>query len=150
MDRSTIVRGTIANGTTAYAAGDQVGIVVPLTGWQIASNTVTIESVTLIQSSGYAGAFDLHFFDTSPTVVADNAAGTFSYADMQGHHLGMVKIATTDITNVGGQFVATLRNVELKVQSNSGTLYLNGITQGTQTFTAVSHVVVVLGIEQGG
>lgn len=148
--RSIVIRSTIVNGTAAYASGDQLGAAVALTGWQVATATCNVMHITVTYLSGYASAIDLHYFDSSPTVVADNAAGTFTVANMTSNYLGKVSFAATDFTTVGGHYTATLRSVGLTLQATNGTVYCDALIGGTPTYIAASHVIVTHGLLQDG
>ena len=152
LNKTAVVRGTVANGTAAYAAGEQVGAAVAFSDWSHGNTTGNIMDLDVVLLSGYATPLHLFFWNASPTLVADNAAGTFTVANQGANRLGQISIAATDWTTVGGHFSYTARSVGLSVQSDTGIFYMSVLTGtgGTPTFNAASHIVVTAGILQDG
>jgi hypothetical protein len=73
----------LTTATTAYASGDQLGTILTFTNAVRQTGTTgVIQSATLLDQSQVIGAVDLFLFTQSVTLAADNAAASFSDADM--------------------------------------------------------------------
>jgi hypothetical protein len=70
------------NPPTAYVSGDQFGALVTLTNAaRVSGGTGTIVGVAIQSGSDVIGTFDVVFFESTVTAVADSAAFTLSDAD---------------------------------------------------------------------
>ena len=70
------------NPPAAYVSGDQFGLLVTLTGAaRVSGGTGTITGVAIQSGSDVVGTFDVVFFESTVTAVADSAAFTLSDAD---------------------------------------------------------------------
>lgn len=73
----------LTTATTAYTSGDQLGTILTFTNAvRQTGATGIIQSATIMDQSQVMGAVDLFLFDRSVTLAADNAAASFSDADM--------------------------------------------------------------------
>ena len=72
----------VTTATTAYVAGDQVGLPITLANAaRVSGGSGTIVGATLIDQSDIIGAYDLVIFDSSVTLATDNLAFAISDAD---------------------------------------------------------------------
>lgn len=73
----------LTTATTAYTSGDQLGTILTFANAvRQTGATGIVQSATLMDQSQVMGAVDLFLFDRSVTLAADNAAASFSDADM--------------------------------------------------------------------
>jgi hypothetical protein len=73
----------LTTATTAYTSGDQLGTILTFANAvRQTGATGVIQSATLLDQSQVIGAVDLFLFTQSVTLAADNAAASFSDADM--------------------------------------------------------------------
>lgn len=109
---------TVTNG--AYTIGDVVGGIITFTAAVSAVNKRSlVRSVTLCGTPS-AIPYNLMFFTAAlATPPADNAAFTLAAADFP-KFLGGVPIAAGDyVSEVGGKYLATVRNAGLQVQAGA-------------------------------
>lgn len=113
---------TTSSASTAYAAGDQFGAIQTLTvaASSRPNSPVVLKSVTVIDKSNQKPAFDIVFFKTVPTLVADNAAADITDADAITA-LGIVNVAVTDYASFTSNALASVKNINLVLAPNSGT-----------------------------
>lgn len=123
----------VTTATTAYTAGDQVGTLISLTNAaRYSGGTGTITSVTLIDQSDIAGAYDVIFFRASVTLAADNAAFAISDADSL-NIAGYIQLA--GMIDIGNNRVASAYNLAIPYDCSGGTtLYAALITRVGHTF----------------
>ena len=123
----------VTTATTAYVAGDQVGVQITVANAaRLTGGGGMIVGVTLIDQSDIIGAYDVVFFDSSVTLAADNAAFAISDADS----LKIVAIAQLagafDITN---NRVGQAYNLAIPYVCSGGTsLFAALITRAGHTF----------------
>lgn len=128
--------------TTAYAAGDAVGIT--------AGSVLTFQNATLINSgSGKIksvlvaksaasitnASFRLYLYNTAPTAIADNSAWTVLYADREK------LIGYVDVTMVGpasGAGAVGFANVDIPFQAAAGSKAIYGVLVATAAYTPAS------------
>jgi hypothetical protein len=73
----------LTTATTTYASGDQLGTILTFANAvRQTGATGVIQSATLLDQSQVIGAVDLFLFAQSVTLASDNAAASFSDADM--------------------------------------------------------------------
>lgn len=113
---------TLTLDTNAYAQNDVLAAPQELTNVAaVEGGTVVLSSVRLLSLDNNARAIDLWFFDADMSMGAENAAIGPSDSDMSDHHLGTVKIAATDYTNLAESQEATIRNINLPLQCAAAT-----------------------------
>jgi hypothetical protein len=123
----------VTTATTAYTAGDQVGVVFTIANAaRVSGGGGVITGVTLIDQSDIIGAYDLVIFDSTVTLAADNAAFAISDADAL-KIVAIVQLAGAfDITN---NRIAQAYNLAVPyVCSGSTSLFGALITRGGHTF----------------
>ena len=131
--------------TTQYAAGDQVADSTPSV-LEFAVSRVTGGTGVIIHASCTDSAnqatkpnLRLYLFDTTPTVVADNAAWTPSDADMV-NIIGYVEFASWEIglATVGadGNCVSLATNLQIPFDCTNGNIY--GLLVVRNAYTPVS------------
>jgi len=93
---------TRPSNTTAYAAGDVVGdtggsAIITLTNMGPSNGFILIQSISLVFSDSTIpsgmGAFRVHFYSSSPTAIADNAAFNLVSGD-RASYVGFVDLPT--------------------------------------------------------
>ena len=123
----------VTTATTAYTAGDQVGVLATVGGAaRVTGGGGTIVGVTLIDQSDIIGAYDVVFFDSTVTLAADNAAFAISDADS----LKIVAIAQlAGAFDIGNNRVAQAYNLAIPYVCSGGTsLYAALISRLGHTF----------------
>lgn len=133
----------LTTATTTYASGDQLGTILTFAN-AVRQNGATgvIQSATLLDQSQVIGAVDLFLFDRSVTLASDNAAASFSDADML-NCLGIISFpAPTSVAAVNS--LSTVVS-GLGIMPNATSLYgalvtrsANAVFAGGATSLAVS------------
>ena len=149
---------TISSASTAYAAGDMVGAIQTLSCGQGANTSfsvgsgrnqapVLLQDVTIIEQSTQQATFDIIFFDSPPTVVADNAAAAVSDAQMASSCLGVVTVDTWKALATNA--VGTKANAGLLLKpATSGTVWAMPVIRTASTFTVASGLVFKYGFSR--
>lgn len=149
--RVKLIRKTPTIDTAAYGAGDRLGSIITFTDALADQKQGIVRSLTVIIESATLGGANLHLFRALPTVAsADNAALDITDAEMTAKYLGSINIGTTAETilvSLAASTAATVKGIDLAVDSKDGNLY--GVLEvlGTPTFTAADDLTVVLGVE---
>lgn len=146
--RIQVASAGLTTATTAYTAGDQLGTEMTFaSAARVSGGTSTVVSATLVDKAKVVGAVDLFLFDRSVTPAADNAANSWSDADML-FCLGVISFysmfqsANNYIGVAGG-------GLPLIIQPNATSIFGHLITRSGHTFFgAVGDLVVSLGIVQ--
>lgn len=143
---SVVLELTPTLDTSAYASGDRLGSIMTLTGASRATGEcTTLIDVAVIDQAKQSQAFDIEFFDESPTVAsADNAAIDISDSEMADKWQGRVSVATTDYAAFAGNSSASpAASVKgLKPIAGSKNLFaLLVCRSGTPTYAAGSLVI---------
>lgn len=133
---------TLAN-AGAYLANDQVGAVTKLANIMADSGGRALLKSITFQDLDYNGlAFELWFFGTEPTTVADNAA--FSMTDANAAKaLGVVFFSdptnqnTYDDVNNGHAVISCVKSINLVLKAAAGSrdLWMVMVTRDTPTHT---------------
>lgn len=136
----------IDNAAAAYSANDMVGTVQTIPVHSIANRGVHIVGALVRDTNEQAPDLDLHFWSTSPTVAADNAAYTFLDADMAlGYFIGKIVVATANYTNISGACDYAYKTADLKAPTSTTFLYLScKLKTAGETWTAASSLKVRL------
>ena len=149
---------TRPSNTTAYTAGDVVGdtggsAIITLPSIGPSGGYVLLQSVSLIFSdtaviSGM-GAYRLHFYQASPTAIADNAAFDLVSGE-RATYMGFVDLsAPTDF----GSSLYTQTDYPgrlIKLASGSSTLYAELETKGAYTPASASTIDVRVATLEAG
>lgn len=131
----------------AYSAGDVVGGEITLTDAMRASDgTGVLHSLLVYTEDGETPELQFLIFDSAPgATLADNAAYAWTSGDWD-KLLGVVHVATSDYVTLGGDGIASLRNVGLPVKANgSAHLYTYIVCVGTPTFSATTDLTLLFG-----
>lgn len=144
--------------TTAYAAGDVVGdtggsAILTLSNIGPSGGSVLVQSVELIFSdsaviSGMA-AFRLHFYQASPTAIADNAAFDLVSGDRASYR-GFVDISAPQDLGSSLFAQADYPGRLIKLASASTTLYAELETRGAYTPASASTIEVRVATLEAG
>jgi len=132
----------IANGTSAYTAGDAVGALLTIDAPSPVSTgdagpQALVNSLVLIDTENKKPALDVLFFDQAPTDPGDNAAFAPSAADA-AKLVGMISIATTDWKTFGSRAFVSLGALAKSMQYSGHTLYALVVIQSTPTYSGSS------------
>jgi hypothetical protein len=121
--------------TTAYTAGDQFGTLISLTNAvRVSGGSGVIVGVGLQSASDSIGPFDVVFFDSAPTLAADNAAFAISDTDIL-KVVGLVSLAGA--YDLGANRICQAFNLAAPyVCSGSTTLYAALIIRSVATLVA--------------
>lgn len=140
----TVTSAGLTTSVTNYATGDQMGTEVTLASTRTARG-ITIQSAVAIDKAKVLGAFDLFIFNAATTPASDNAANSWSDADMI-NCLGVIHF--TDVMTSANNYAIMATNLPLVLKPTSGTsLYFDFVTRTANVFFgAVGDIVVNLGI----
>lgn len=154
----TAVTITRPSNTTAYTAGDVVGdtggsAIITLSGIGPSGGYVLLQSVSLVFSdtsvpSGM-GAFRLHFYNASPTAIADNAAFDLVSGE-RSSYMGYVDLSAP--LDFGSSLYTQVdySGRMLKLASASTTLYAELETRGAYTPVSASTIAVRVATLEAG
>jgi hypothetical protein len=130
--------------TTAYAAGDVVGTastgVLTLNGAAKSnSGGGRILGVRLNKSGTTVtnATFTVHFYNTAPTAVADNAAWDSLYAEAE-YYIGSTALTLMTAGGAGGGFTSLVVNPPLWYQTASGSKALYAVITAAAAYTPAS------------
>jgi hypothetical protein len=149
--KSKIVSATPTLDTNIYASGDRVGSVMTFSSaMDDSSGTGTVVSVVILDKAAQGSALSLLLFNDLPTVAsADNAALDISDTEME-KCVGVIPIASGDYVTATSGSVATVRSVNLLLNSAKSANNLTGTnlygvlkSGGTPTYAASSLIVKV-------
>lgn len=148
LGESRVVDATSAGlttATTAYVTGDQLGTELSFTSIVRTGKGAVINSAVLVDKAKVTGSVDLFLFDASVTPAADNAANSWSDADML-KCIGIVHF--TDSVTSALNSVNAATNLPIVVKPGTGTtIYGHLVTRSGHTFFgAVGDLVVRLGV----
>ncbi len=123
--RVQVTSAGLTNAT--YAAGDQLGNQYEITNAARASGgTGRITSVMLLDEADVIGPVSVLFFDRSVTAAADNAAASFSDADL----LFLVGVAElVQVTDTANNRAVVAHNLSIPYTCNATSLFANVITR---------------------
>jgi hypothetical protein len=145
---SRIITATSAGLTTAstsYTAGDQLGTELTLSSILRAAKGCTIQSAVLIDKAKVVGAVDLFLFSAATTPASDNAANSWSDADM-ANLIGVVHF--TDVMQSANNVVVPGTNLPIVLKPGSGTSIFGDLVTrtGHGVFGATTDLIVALGV----
>lgn len=146
-----VVSVDIANTTTAYTSGDQIGDVVRIPDAILDSTScVDVESLVLLDSDGKSVNLEVYFLTDNPaSATGDNEAADLSAADLKNLLAGSIEISswsTLDNCSHG-----TALNQQLKIQGtvkNSKDLYVMLVARGDVTWSAENTLTLKIGLNQ--
>lgn len=152
--KSIIVTITPTVDTNIYASGDQIGVANELPNMcdSSGSDTLTIQDVIVLDKAKQKAAFDILFFNDSPTLAsADNAALSITDAEMAAKFIGRVSVAAADYKDTASNSDMTRTNIGLLVKGAGAgrrSLWCVLQSQGTPTYTSASDLVIRIGAFQ--
>ncbi len=129
----------------AYATGDQIGTLQTIQISSAGRVGAEITLITVLDLNSQKSALDLFFFDRSVTVAADNAAASFSDADMR-FCLGVVNVLVADYDDNAANSIATVNpgNGFPVISSTAGVnLFLAVVSRGAPDYNTGPLVVTV-------
>lgn len=131
---------------TTYASGDQLGTEITVTTGAGASGYATITALTLVDYNKVLGAVDALFFNAATTPAADNAANSWSDADMNKIIAGGWAQLPAPIVGANN-YVASVPNLWINGRTDaSGNFYLDLITRSANAvFGAVGDIHIKVG-----
>jgi hypothetical protein len=139
--------------TNAYATGDHLGTLMTLSNAVERSlGSAILHGLTIIDKAEQKSAVDVLFFNSAPTIAsADNAALDITDAEMAAKFIGLISVASADYKDIDGSSVATLRGLDLLLQSaklsgqiannDAKNLYAILCSRGSPTYAATDLVV---------
>lgn len=141
----TVTSAGLTTASTAYTSGDQMGTEITVTTAVRAARGLTVQAAVAIDKAKVIGAFDLFCFQAATTPAADNAANSWSDADML-NLVGVIHFS--DVMTSANNYVVMATNLPLVLKPTSGTsLYFDFVTRTANSFFgAVGDLVVNLGI----
>jgi hypothetical protein len=153
--KSKVVSATPTLDTNVYASGDRVGSVMTFSNaMDDSSGTGVVVSVVILDKAAQSSVLSLLLFNDLPTVAsADNAAIDISDTEME-KCVGVIPIAAADYVATASNTVATIRNVNLLLNSAKSSSSLEGknlygvLRSGGSPTYAASSLVVKLCIKQ--
>lgn len=122
----------------AYSSGDVLFITTTVSdAVRTNGGRAILQSITVLDKDDQGIAFDLYLFRSNVSLGTLNEAPSISDADAL-ECLGHVAVASGDYKDVGGAKVATVKNIGLLLEADSGSksLYVAAVTGGTPTHTA--------------
>ena len=132
-----------------YSAGDAVGGLQTLTvATRVAGGKVKLQSVTVLDAANQKAAMTLLFFESEPTAatITDNAA--FAWSTDNTKCIGKINVAAADYETIDSKAVATVRGLNLIMQSNgTANLYVAVVTTGTPNLASTSDLVFLYGFD---
>lgn len=143
---SATARSTeIETSAAAYTSGDTVGSVKTLSDVALSTKECTLlQTLVVIDKANQKKAIDILFFDTAPTVGADNEANALSSADL-ANSVGRISVVAADYATHNSNAEATLRGVGLEMQcaGKKTDLYMVVIAKDTPTYGAGTTQLIV-------
>lgn len=130
----------------AYAEGDAVG---GQMDFDVAlgqeRKTGVVQSLTISDNSEAKDILTIYCFDQEFTEVADNAAVSYSIADVS-HAVLSVSVAASDWIELGGGNIAHIKNIGKVVSSSDTTLRCQLETSSAPTYNDVNELTVCIDI----
>lgn len=154
--RSTVSFNRPSN-TTAYAAGDVVGsgtsAIHTLSAAGPSGGYVLIQSILMATHDASVpsgmSSFRIHFYNASPTAIADNAAFNLEIAD-HGKYLGYVDLPTPQDFGSSIYTQTDYSGRLIKLATGSSSLFIEIETKGAFTpVSAVAFELAILTLEAG-
>jgi hypothetical protein len=128
--------------TSAYATGDRMGTVMTLSNVALENGgEVTLDGIGITDVNVQSAAFDILFFNASPTLIsADNAAISLLDSEMSGKGVGWQAIVAGDYTAAASSSIAYKGDLNKPLKAAAGTknLYALLVSRGSPTYAASS------------
>lgn len=138
VSTGTVLDVTLTLDTLVYASGDVLSDTATLTNAVRANGgRATLRSIVVIDEDDQGIAFDIVFFSATQSLGTKNVAPAITDAAARDA-LGHISIVAGDYIDLGGVRIATLKNIQLKLQAATASrdLFLGTITRGAPTYTA--------------
>lgn len=148
----------------AYSSGDFIGSLTRIPDAVLDSSGVCLlQSLVVVDKALQSVALDLWFFDNAVTIAsADNAAFDLTDAELAAYGIGSITLAAGDYKASSSNSMATLRALNLVLQSKVGVsnnkllpagasprdLYFALVSRATPTYASASDLVFKFGFEQ--
>ncbi len=127
----------------AYATGDQIGTLQTIRVSDASRVGAEITLITVLDLNSQKSALDLFFFDRSVTVAADNAAASFSDADMR-FCLGVVNVLAADYDDNAANSIATVGiNFPIIAGDAGPSVFMAAVSRGAPDYNTGPLVVTV-------
>lgn len=141
----TATSAGLTTSATAYTAGDQLGTELTLASILRTGRGAVIQSGVLIDKAKIVGAVDLFLFSAATTPASDNAANSWSDADM-ANLLGVLHF--TDVIQSANNYAVLATNAPVVLKPGSGTsIFADLVTRTGHTFFgATTDLIVNLGV----
>lgn len=149
--KSTVVTVTPVVSLVAYADGDQMGVAMTLTNFlDASSDTVAVQTVSVLDKAKQKSSFDILFFDALPVVSsADNAPLDISDAEMAEKYVGKISILDTSYSDLAANSVGEANNLGLLLKGKlTQNIWCIIQCRGTPTYTSASDLVLKIGAFQ--
>ncbi len=140
---ATITDKTPVITTDIYVANDMVGDEM---AFAIKSQSGVVQSLVVTDLGEQDAALELHLFRKSVTPAADHDAAAFTDADGKASAIGVIVIPAADYIDAGAYSIATIENLGINYENDSGTLFGYALTRGTPTYASVSDLTFKLGV----
>ncbi len=140
---ASIVDVTPTITTVIYVANDMVGGEM---AFAIKSQSGVVQSLVVTDLDEEDAALELHLFRKSVTPAADHDAAAFTDAEGKASAIGVIVIPAADYIDAGGYSIATIENLGINYENDSGTLYGYVVTRGTPTYGSTSDLTFKLGV----
>jgi hypothetical protein len=132
----------------AYAAGDAVGGQMDFdTSLGVARKTGLLRSIKVADHSQTYTSLEIICFDQDFTELSDNAASTYSVADVS-HISFVVSVAASDYLDMGSSNFADIININKVVKSTDEKLRCQLKTISNPTFNDVNELTVCIEIQK--
>jgi len=122
--------------TPAYEANDVVGGLLTISVHSAGGGGI-IRRLAITDAANQKEAYALHFFDQSPTVIADAAAYAPTIADLK-KLIGSVAIAALDYVELNSMAVVIKAAVGIEFESSDGNIYAYLVAVATPDYAAVT------------
>ncbi len=140
---ATIVDVTPTIVAEAYDANDMVGVEME---FALQSQSGVVQSLVVTDLGEQDAALELHLFRKSVTPAANNAAVAFTDAEGKASAVGVIVIPAADYIDAGPYSIATIENLGINYECDSGTLFGYVVTRGTPTYGSTSDLTFKLGV----
>ena len=127
----------------AYSANDMVGDEM---AFAIKSQSGVVQSLVVTDLGEQDAALELHLFRKSVTPASDNDAIAFTDAEGKAEAIGVIVIPAADYIDGGAYSIATIENLGINYECDSGTLFGYAVTRGTPTYASVSDLTFKIGV----
>lgn len=154
--RSTkFIRLALATDGVAYADGDQVGVLMKLSGaLDREKGSARIKSVSVIDLDAQSQPIDVLFFSEKPTNTgSNNNPPNITDSELVAKFLGTVKIAAADYTAFVGGSIASKQSdlpvvgTALTTASTVEGIWVLAVIRGAGTFPTATGLNLLIGVE---